>query len=118
MVTDPRPLLANERTVLAWLRTGASLITLGFAVAKLGQWLRQTGHQRGISVSEMFGGAFALIGAVSVLLALARYHKIRKALLAGTAAPIGGAGISIIIGVVGVIGLVLGVYVFFFRSAG
>jgi branched-chain amino acid transport system ATP-binding protein len=33
---DPRTLQANERTLLAWLRTGVSLITFGFAIAQLG----------------------------------------------------------------------------------
>jgi putative membrane protein len=116
MVTDPRSLLANERTMLAWLRTGASLITLGFGVAKFGQWLRQTGHQRGISVAEMFGGTFVLLGALALLPALARYRKTRKALLAGTTVPVGGAGISVIVGFVTFIGFVLGLSVFLFHG--
>ena len=57
VVTDPRTLQANERTLLAWLRTGASLITLGFAIAKLGEWLRQSGGRKNpTSVAEVIGG--------------------------------------------------------------
>ncbi len=112
MVTDPRTLQANERTLLAWLRTGASLITLGFGIAKLGQWLRESGHVKGTSVAEMFGGCFVFLGAVSEFLALTRYHKIRRALLSGSDVPLGGGGISAIVVTVAVIGLVLGVYVF------
>jgi putative membrane protein len=38
--------LANERTYLAWLRTGVAIIALGFVVAKFG-----------LIVSELSGGA-------------------------------------------------------------
>lgn len=33
--------LAVERTFLAWVRTGISIISLGFVVAKFGIWLRE-----------------------------------------------------------------------------
>jgi putative membrane protein len=112
MVKDPRTLQANERTLLAWLRTGASLITLGFAIAKLQQWLRESGHHHGTSVAEVLGGAFVFLGAISEILALVRYHRIRKALLSEADVPIAGGAISAIVVTVAVIGLVLGVYVF------
>lgn len=114
MVTDPRTLQANERTLLAWLRTGVSLITLGFAVAKLGQWLREAGRAHGIGMAEIFGGTFVFLGAATELLGLARYQKIRKALLAGAEVPTAGAGVSAIVVIVAVIGFLLGLYVFRF----
>jgi len=116
MGSDPRTLLANERTVLAWLRTSASLITLGFGVAKLGQWLHQAGRQRGISTAELFGGAFILLGSIAALLALVRFRKVRSAVLADAPVPIAGPAVSIIVGVVALIGLFLGVYVLLLRS--
>jgi len=113
MVTDPRTLQANERTLLAWLRTGASLITLGFAIAKLGQWLRESGnHKNPTSVAEIIGGMFVFLGAISEFLALKRYHGIRKALLVGGDVPIAGGAVSAIVVTVAIIGLVLGFYVF------
>ena len=112
MVKDPRTLLANERTLLAWLRTGASLITLGFAIAKLGQWLHQSGHNQGTSVAEIIGGAFVFLGAISEFIALKRYHRIRRALLADADVPIAGGSVSAIVVTVAVIGLMLGFYVF------
>ena len=117
MVADPRTFEANERTVLAWLRTSASLITLGFGVAKLGQWLHQTGGlPRGISMAELFGGIFVLLGALGAVLALVRYYRVRNALVAGAPFPISGAAIAIIVGFVAFIGFVLGVYILLFRS--
>ena len=38
---DPRVLLAAERTLLAWLRTGIALMGLGFVVARFGLFLRE-----------------------------------------------------------------------------
>ena len=40
---DPRLYLAAERTFLAWLRTGISLMGFGFVVARFGLFLRELG---------------------------------------------------------------------------
>jgi putative membrane protein len=39
---DPRVYFAAERTVLAWIRTGLSLMGFGFVVARFGLFLRQS----------------------------------------------------------------------------
>ena len=36
---DSRNLQANERTLLAWLRTGLALITFGFVLSRIDAWL-------------------------------------------------------------------------------
>jgi putative membrane protein len=38
---DPRVYLAAERTFLAWIRTGLSLMGFGFVVARFGLFLRE-----------------------------------------------------------------------------
>ena len=38
---DPRNYMAAERTFLAWLRTGISLMGFGFVVARFGLFLRE-----------------------------------------------------------------------------
>ena len=36
---DPRIYFASERTLLAWIRTGISVVGLGFVVARFGLFL-------------------------------------------------------------------------------
>ncbi len=38
---DPRVVLAAERTMLAWIRTGVGLMALGFVVARSGFFMRE-----------------------------------------------------------------------------
>lgn len=41
MASDPRVALAEERTLLAWIRTGVALMGFGFVVARFGVFLRE-----------------------------------------------------------------------------
>jgi len=43
---DPRVYFAEERTFLAWIRTGLGLMGVGFAVARFGLFLREMGATR------------------------------------------------------------------------
>lgn len=87
---DPRLLQANERTLLAWLRTGIALLAFGFVVARMGLWLRwmnpgQEVHTEGAAV---IGGAFVLLGVLGNGLAVQRYAAVRVALLRGEGLPV------------------------------
>ena len=66
---DPRSLLAAERTMLAWLRTGISVMAFGFVVARFGLFLRllhaQAGREVGHGVSPYLGAALVLLGVVA-----------------------------------------------------
>jgi putative membrane protein len=70
--------LANERTLLAWVRTGIAIIGLGFIVARFGLLLRELGdtnpHLLPIGVSTAFGVAFTLCGVLVLLVSLQRYR--------------------------------------------
>jgi putative membrane protein len=72
--------LANERTLLAWVRTSIAVIGLGFIVARFGLLLRELGatnpHPLPSGVSTVFGVALTLCGVVVLLLSLQRYRTV------------------------------------------
>jgi putative membrane protein len=74
MAVDPdsraRTHLANERTYLAWLRTGITLIALGLAAA---QFL-DPGVMPGVPVVGLLSTAMILMGAFTVGVGLYRYR--------------------------------------------
>ncbi|GHE41261.1 hypothetical protein GCM10017673_49490 [Streptosporangium violaceochromogenes] len=71
--------LANERTYLAWLRTGLSMVALGVAVAKFAQG-------RGIH-AVVAGVTLLLAGLMLIFYGTARYHTVRRQLIAGSFTP-------------------------------
>jgi putative membrane protein len=83
---------ANDRTLLAWIRTGVALMAFGFAIARFGLFLREVsqvgarvGPSRGESAvgSGWFGLVLVLLGLFTNLAALIRYLRIRTALQEG-----------------------------------
>ena len=86
--------LANERTMLAWVRTGIALMAFGFAIARFGVFLRQVAsvgqlavHERTIG-SAWVGAVLVALGMTANLLATIRFARIRRAIERGeTGAP-------------------------------
>jgi putative membrane protein len=66
--TRAREHLANERTLLAWVRTAVALMGLGFVVARFGLFLRQLALERAAPAEP--GQASAVIGAALVAAAV------------------------------------------------
>lgn len=68
MASDPRVFFAAERTLLAWVRSGITVMALGFVVAKFGMLLTilsgataaDTHHHN--ALSNIFGIALVIIG--------------------------------------------------------
>ncbi|MBI1348901.1 DUF202 domain-containing protein [bacterium] len=84
MPTDPRVYFAAERTLLAWIRTGISILGVGFLVAKFGLFLRLMGYRGWMigqqHVSMLLGVAFALIGSGSIAWAACQHHRFASTL--------------------------------------
>jgi putative membrane protein len=67
---DPRVYFAAERTLLAWVRTGITLMAFGFVVARFGLFialLRQQGiPAHGTGLSPFLGAVLILLGSASI----------------------------------------------------
>ncbi len=86
--------LANERTFLAWVRTGAAIVVFGFAIGRFSIAIRQlasfAGHPVGtVSFSVWLGTGAIVAGVLLVVAGLIRYRKTRVQLDAGTFEPAG-----------------------------
>ena len=88
---DVRFLLANERTLLAWIRTGLTLIAGGVAVAFISSDTVY-GTVAGIGAIA-FGGLLAIIG-------YARYFIADRAIRQGVLPPTGVGGMIVVGGVI------------------
>lgn len=76
---------ANERTLLAWIRTGISLMVFGFAVARFGMFLRElapaardTAHRAQSLGSAWFGVALVSIGFLVNAAATVHFRVVRR----------------------------------------
>jgi putative membrane protein len=82
--TEIREHLANERTLLSWVRTGVSLISLGLVVERAGALAKAANLQVGsTSGSDFFGLALALLGALTLILGTAQFLRNRHSISTG-----------------------------------
>jgi len=86
--------LANERTFLAWVRTGAAIVVFGFAIGRFSIAMRQLaafgGHPvRTLGLSVWMGAGSIVAGVLLVVAGLVRYRKTRAQLDSATFEPAG-----------------------------
>jgi putative membrane protein len=110
--------LANERTLLAWNRTGIAIIALGFVVARFGLLLRELAGVRASAyvptASGLIGIALTIFGAVITALSLVRYLRIQRGIERGQPEAETGLGIALAVGLT-LTGLALAGYLAFVR---
>ena len=85
---DARFHLANERTLLAWIRTSIGIMAFGFVVVKFSLFLKQLAFLIGKDIATPTGGYSAVIGillvgmgAIVLLLAYVKYKQTERKLL-------------------------------------
>jgi putative membrane protein len=108
--SDPRVHLAAERTLLAWVRTGLSMMGFGFVVAKFGLFLQELAALRNAPPphggSLWLGVALVALGVVILLVAAGRYREYTRTLRGGQLVPAPGPtfgfSIAIFLALVGV----------------
>ncbi len=77
--------LANERTFLAWVRTGIALIGFGFVIAKFAIFLDLIKASKNVPISSSvtYGEVLIFMGAVTIVYGLYSYIEIEKDLKRG-----------------------------------
>lgn len=90
----PNDHLANERTYLAWIRTGIGIMAFGFVVVKFSLFVKQIGVVFQTKINAPSQGYSAIIGIVlvamgmlSILFSFFQYRKVDKQLRTGTYQP-------------------------------
>jgi putative membrane protein len=84
---------ANERTMLAWIRTGIALMAFGFAIARFALFLREIAETGQVRLrgtpsvgSAWFGVVLVVLGLVTNAAATVRYAQLRRAIAEGSSA--------------------------------
>lgn len=90
---DPRVFFAAERTLLAWLRTGLTIIAIGFLISRFGLFVQflsaqtpSVTHHTNVTIPATLGIIFVIIGSVAIASA-AIQHKRFVASLSATSLP-------------------------------
>lgn len=110
--------LANERTFLAWVRTGLSVIAFGFVVERFGLLLRELGFKSSSvpiipgHFSSFVGITLTILGTILLAVALANFLRVRRSIDEEHFHPSAGFAIFLTV-VMGLIGLLLAIYLFF-----
>jgi len=101
--------LANERTFLAWVRTGIGVVVFGFAIGRFGIALREFFQVEGrpqqtTGLSVWFGLASIGLGVLLILGGLLRYHQTFRQIEEGQFKPAG-----LMVDLVGVLTALVGI---------
>jgi putative membrane protein len=112
--------LANERTFLAWLRTGIATIVFGFAVGRfsiaLREFMKLQGHASTTPGFTTWLGIISTVGGVLLIVAgLRRYRITRVEIDSDTFEPAGFV-IDLVSWALVIFGLVLGGYLAYIES--
>jgi putative membrane protein len=102
--TEAREHLANERTLLSWVRTGVSLISFGLVVERIGAQVGSAG------ASGVFGIALAILGCLALVMGTVQFLRSRRGIAMGDFVPAVAAYMVIVAGSLALAGVFI-VYV-------
>jgi putative membrane protein len=93
---DPRFTLANERTLLAWLRTALALVVAGVAVVALSEFIAPPWLVEVIAVIAFLGGG------TTAILGYVQWGRVERAMRLGEPMPAGAGGLIVITTILGI----------------
>ena len=73
--------MANERTLLSWIRTGVTIVSIGLLVQRFGA---EVGPAKGAGI---FGVALVGLGCLTLIIGMIQFYSTRRQLEAGEFAP-------------------------------
>jgi putative membrane protein len=118
-MSDPRVFFAAERTLLAWVRTGLTIMGFGFVVARFGLFLTLLAAQHVSSstpvesshFSSGIGIALVLLGAGSMIFAAIQHRRLVSTLPVAELPPFHNRAFPVLLAfILGSLGLLLAVY--------
>jgi putative membrane protein len=119
--SDPRVFFAAERTLLAWLRTGLTIMALGFVVSRFGLFVQLLATQSQgasatarTSLSAGLGVAFVIVGALAIVVAAIQHQRFLATLPQADLPPSYSRAFALVLSLlVGALGMVLAGYLIF-----
>jgi putative membrane protein len=79
---EVREHLANERTLLSWVRTGVGLISLGIVVERAGTFV-SAGTGDADNLSGLLGVALAVLGSLALVMGTMQFLRNRRRIARG-----------------------------------
>lgn len=87
--------LANERTLLAWVRTGVAMISIGIVVERAGAIMPGSADQ---TSSMVFGLGLVGLGCITLVMGGGQFFRSRHRIMHGEFMPALGVYITVMIG--------------------
>lgn len=115
---DPRVFFAAERTMLAWLRTGLTIIAIGFLVSRFGLFVQlfsaqapALAHQNTIAISSILGVCFVVVGSLAIATAAIQHRRFVATLSASSLPTAYSSTLAVLLSVfIALLGIVLAAY--------
>ncbi|MEE9332334.1 MAG: DUF202 domain-containing protein [Methylophilaceae bacterium] len=118
---DPRIFFAAERTLLAWLRTGLTIIGIGFVISRFGLFVQlfatqslSTALATSTSISAALGIAFVLIGSLAIGSAAIQHRRFVATLTEANLPPAYASEFAFILSsIIAALGMALAAYLWY-----